>query len=283
MQVRPNFPVSEKNKQRNPFNSRIKWLLFILFIVLLIVLFFRSSLSKIQEIRLIGNQITNETELKKSSGLQLGQSYFMVNKSLIAKRIKAGQPFIKSVQVNREFPGIVKLHIQEYVSVSYELMENGMGQAYLENGSIISLKQQYFQLKSPILRQWRGQGELKTKLCKLLTSIPKWMMSDISEIHYSPSPSYPDRIKLYTRSGFEVFTTVSLLGEKITYLNRIIKSQAPGRITMLKADSYIPYLSIPRIEHEPVVSTQQGQANDIKSLKNKVNKYKAGKTHVSRE
>ena len=67
------------------------------------------------------------------------------------------------------------------------------------------------------------------------------MISDISEILPSPTPSFPDRIKLYTRSKFEVITAVSLLRDKVEYLNQVIEMEQPGIITMLEADSYEPF------------------------------------------
>ena len=74
--------------------------------------------------------------------------------------------------------------------------------------------------------------------------IPNQLISDISEIIPSPTVSFPDRIKLYTRSKFEVITAVSLLKDKVEYLNQVIETEEPGLITMLEADSYVPFLLV---------------------------------------
>ncbi|MNE47075.1 hypothetical protein D3C80_1414530 [compost metagenome] len=46
---------------------------------------------------------------------------------------------------------------------------------------------------------------------------------------------------MYTRSRFEVISAISLFAEKAEYMNMILESQDPGMLTMLEADSYVPY------------------------------------------
>ena len=47
---------------------------------------------------------------------------------------------------------------------------------------------------------------------------------------------------MYTRSKFEVITSVSLLRDKVEYLNQVTEMERPGVITMLEADSYVPFV-----------------------------------------
>ncbi|MCY9540179.1 FtsQ-type POTRA domain-containing protein [Paenibacillus alvei] len=253
----PSLPDKPVRKKR--MGGRVKWLLLFLLIVLLVVLFFRSSISKIKEVRWIGNHLVNQEQLSSSSGVKPGEPYFGTSASAVEDRIKTQFPFVKSVQVEKQFPGVIEVYIQEYAPVAYELTEDGSIQACLENGSVISLKdKQKLVLEKPVLTQWQGQAVLKAELSKALAATPRGLLADISEIRYYPSPSYPDRIKMYTRSGFEVVTTVPLLPDKIAYLSGVVESQSPGRITMLKADSYIPYSSLPN-DIEALEGTQEGK------------------------
>lgn len=96
-------------------------------------------------------------------------------------------------------------------------------------------------VEKPILTNWDPEDPNKAKLCQALASIPNELTSDISEIVPSPTLSFPDRIKLYTRSRFEVITAISLLKSKVSYLNQIIETEQPGLIKMLEADSYVPF------------------------------------------
>lgn len=249
----PGKPVGKKRKL-----TRVRWLLLLFLIVLLIVLFLRSSISKVREVHWSGNRLlVSQAELSRSGIIKPGDSYFTADEHEYAQQIQSKFPALKSVQVNKQFfPGVIKIYAQEYVVIAYELTKDGSTLACLENGLVIQAgnKQQKLVPKKPILTQWHGQNKLKAKLSKVLATAPEGLLVDISEIRHYPSPPYPDRIKMYTRSGFEVITTVPLLLDNIAYLRSMVEFQPPGRITMLEANSYMSYedlsLGIERVKGE---------------------------------
>ncbi|GGA20896.1 cell division protein FtsQ/DivIB [Paenibacillus physcomitrellae] len=235
-----NIPVLKNPKPKKNTSRKVVLLLIILFIVLLSVLFFRSSLSKISEIDFRGSTYSTNEELLKQSGLQVGESFFGTSAGTIIKRISK-IPSVQNVTVDKRFPGVVDITIKEYPSVAYELSNDGKLTAYLSNGSKVLVKQGT-SLEKPMLTGWEKDQVNLLKLCSTLAKMPNDLTSDFSEILPSPTLSFADRIKLYTRSGFEVLTTVSLLPEKAEYLNDIIETQQPGLITMLEADTYVPFV-----------------------------------------
>ncbi|MCM3337087.1 FtsQ-type POTRA domain-containing protein [Paenibacillus sp. MER TA 81-3] len=264
LQARTIPPLPDKPQKKKRKATKLIWLLFVLFIVLLGVLFFRSPISKISQVRWIGEHFVTQANLTETSGLRPGEPFFGTSSSTVAERIQAKYPFVKSVQVDKQFPGLVEVHVHEYAAVAYELTADGMMQACLENGSVVKLDEQLKTvLEKPMLTQWDGQQEMKSKLSKELANIPKGLLADISEIRFFPSSSYPDRIKLYTRSGFEVVTSVTFLHDKIAYLSGVVETQEPGRITMLKADSYIPYSSLPASEEDVELDSEGEDATGI--------------------
>jgi len=105
----------------------------------------------------------------------------------------------------------------------------------------VSVNEAGIAVEKPILTNWDTGDPNKAILCQTLGSISNELTSDISEIVPSPTLSFPDRIKLYTRSRFEVITSISLLKSKVAYLNQVIETKEPGLITMLEADSYVPF------------------------------------------
>ncbi len=216
-------------------------MLIVLFIVLLTVLFFRSSVSKITEIQFRGSVYSSNDELLKQSGLKVGASFFGTSAGTVSKRLQK-IPSIQSAAVDKRFPGVVEVTVNEYPSVAYELSADGKLMAYLSNGSKVLVKQGT-SLEEPMLSGWDKDQVNLLKLCTTLAKMPKDLTSDFSEILPSPTLSFPDRIKLYTRSGFEVLTTISLLPDKAEYLNDITETQEPGLITMLEADTYVPFAS----------------------------------------
>ncbi|WP_229106438.1 cell division protein FtsQ/DivIB [Paenibacillus sp. 1001270B_150601_E10] len=245
LQVRaiPTLPTQPPKKRKS---KRVIWIIVLLCLVLLGVLFFRSPISKITDLRFIGNTMASEKQLSEASGLTTGSPYFFSQEE-VAGAIQAKYPFIQSVQMEKHFPGKVTIYVKEFGTVAYELQTDGQVLACLENGSTVILKQEkQLVLEKPLLTNWTDANAeaVKKQLSVALASIPEGLLADISEIKYDPSDSFNDRVKIYTRSGFEVITTVSLLPDKIAYLSGIVETQEPGRITMLQADSYISYTNL---------------------------------------
>ncbi|WP_054957549.1 cell division protein FtsQ/DivIB [Paenibacillus dakarensis] len=236
------IPVLKEDRPKPKTGRRIIFILMLLFIALLVVLFFRSPVSKVTEIHFTGNTFNSEGQLKEKTGIYAGVQYFSVSEGKVKEQL-ASLGTIQSVEVDKQFPGVINVNVVEYPTVAYELDKDGGLQAILSTGKSVPVSASGIAVEKPILTQWEQKDPNKAKLSKVLADIPNRMTSDISEIIPSPTPSFPDRIKLYTRSKFEVITAVSLLQDKVEYLNQVIEMEEPGIITMLEADSYEPFKS----------------------------------------
>ncbi len=210
-----------------------------LFAIVLVILFFRSSLSKVTEIQVAGIYHLSEAEVKEALGVAPGDSFFTPGSGKLAANVQA-LPIVKQVQVFKKFPGVVEVRIQEYAEVAMELGTDGALKVVLENGLSLPAKSEQLPDK-PILTGWEPEAAARAALCQTLAAIPSAFLTDLSEIKPDPSQSYPDKIKLFTRSGFEVVTTVSKLVDKIPYLSEIIENREPGTIVMLEADTFLPF------------------------------------------
>lgn len=235
-----NVPVLKEPAPKKKSGRKIKTILILLFLALLCVLFFRSSLSKISVITFEGNTYTTEAELLKVTGFQVGSPFFAVSADHIARKLEDVSS-VKQATVDKTFPGSVNIRIEEYPIAAYELTGEGKLQGLLANGTRIGLKDGSMPVDKPILTGWKADDASLVKLCRTLSQIPDELTADISEIVPSPTMSYPDRIKLYTRSKFEIISAISLLAKKAEYMNEILQTQDPGKLTMLDADSYVPY------------------------------------------
>ncbi|MCH1640355.1 FtsQ-type POTRA domain-containing protein [Paenibacillus timonensis] len=235
-----NVPVLKEPAPKKKSGRKIKTILILLFLALLCVLFFRSSLSKISVITFEGNTYTTEAELLEVTGLQVGSPFFAVSADHIARKLEDVSS-VKQATVDKTFPGSVNIRIEEYPIAAYELTGEGKLQGLLANGTRIGLKDGSMPVDKPILTGWKADDASLVKLCRTLSQIPDELTADISEIVPSPTMSYPDRIKLYTRSKFEIISAISLLAKKAEYMNEILQTQDPGKLTMLDADSYVPY------------------------------------------
>lgn len=243
------LPVLQEDKPRKKRSRKVTAILLLLFAALLGVIFFRSPASRITEIEFSGSKYSTSQELLKQSGLKKGGQYFAVSEEKVAESLLQ----LKTVQkaaVTKHFPGVVQIQITEFPAVAYEIDPSGSLKAILSSGATVSIDQSGIAVEKPILTGWKASDPYKAKLCGVLGEIPNELTSDISEIVPSPTPSFPDRIKLYTRSHFEVITAVSLLKDKVEYLNQIIETKEPGTITMLEADSYVPFTPVTDDEAE---------------------------------
>ncbi|WP_136606496.1 cell division protein FtsQ/DivIB [Paenibacillus dokdonensis] len=234
------IPVLKENKPKRKASRRIIAILLLLFVAILVILFFRSPVSQVTEIQFTGSTFSSREQLLQASGLKTGTQYFGVSPSKVESQLLQ----IKSIQkavVDKHFPGKISVRIEEYPTVAYELGAEGNLDAILANGTKVSVNSSGIAVEKPILTKWNTTDPNKVELCKVLGKIPNELTSDISEIIPSPTASFPDRIKLYTRSRFVVITAISLLSDKVEYLNQVIETAQPGTITMLEADTYTPF------------------------------------------
>ncbi|WP_438351616.1 cell division protein FtsQ/DivIB [Paenibacillus sp. FA6] len=235
------IPALKPNKPRKMKTSRkIILILLLLCVVVLAVLFFRAPISRITEIKFHGNIFATNEQLIQAGEFNVGDQFFGVSASTLKQRLM-GVDSVQDVTVLKKFPGKISIQVQEYPTVAYELGDEGTLMAILSSGTMVSVDSSGIAVEKPILTKWDPLDPYKVKLSQALGKIPNQLISDISEIIPSPTVSFPDRIKLYTRSKFEVITAVSLLKDKVEYLNQVTETEEPGLITMLEADSYVPF------------------------------------------
>ncbi|WP_372663052.1 cell division protein FtsQ/DivIB [Cohnella sp.] len=214
-------------------------ILMALFVIVLVVLFFRSPLSELSEIQVIGNELLSEEEVLKVIEVSTGDSFFVPTAEKLKKKVISLNP-VENVIITKKFPGVLRVKIKEFSQVAVQLAADGKVSTVLSNGFSLPLPSDRLPDK-PILSGWKAEDPNLVALCLVLSELPSYLLADLSEIHPDPSTSYPNRIKLFTRSRFEVLTTVERLPDKISYLSDIVQNREPGKIIMLEADTYLPY------------------------------------------
>ena len=219
---------------------RLLGVIYSLFVVLLIVLFFRSDLSKISEVTVTGGRFTDEGEILAAAGVRPGDPFFWPTADAIAGRVERLDA-IASASVRKTFPGKLHIEVTEYPAVAYGLTAEGAITAILSNGTERLIGSDAV-VDRPVLRAWNEREADRLKLVDVLSRLPDDLLSDFSEITPYPSEAWPDRIRIYTRTRFEVVTAVSLLAEKADTIRAVIETQEPGIITLLLADRYVPYV-----------------------------------------
>jgi len=241
MQLHTDLPVLKEPEPKKKSNKKLISIIVILFIALLIIIFLNSPLSKITEVQISGAQFISNTEVMNYAEIKVGDSFvFSSNKKI--KEALLHNSSIQDVTVTKRFPGTIKINVQEYKVVAFELSDNGELIALLASGASIVTNSERMQIMDkPILTGWEPDDMNKKELMKQLASIDNTLLADISEISPIPSSAFPDRILIFTRTKFEVITAISLLREKVATMNGVIETQAPGRLTLLLADTFVPF------------------------------------------
>ncbi|MDP5273159.1 cell division protein FtsQ/DivIB [Chengkuizengella axinellae] len=247
MQKRNSVPVLRKQKVKSRSNRKLLLLLFLFFTVILVVLFFNSPLSKISQISINGAQVLSEEEIRQALSLNEGDRYFFIEEEAVLEKLNVNN-VIRTVQLSKKFPGQIEINITEYPIVAYEMnSHSNQMEVIFSNGFAKEIDNQEIMIDKPILTGWSdGIEDVKKELSLVLEKIPDHLLIEISEISpLPPTLSYKDKIIIFTRSSFEVITTVSYLEEKILYLDNAINKlkqneKVSGRIYMLDSDTYEP-------------------------------------------
>jgi len=259
MAARSQMPVMReaRPKSRSKRSRRLGFLLMLFFITILLLLFFHSSFSRITLIEIEGNRHVTNEEILAASGIELNDHFFVTTADTIRKRVvRIG--IIEEAVVTKKFPGYVHIQVKEYPEVAYEISAEGKPQVLLANGAALPLADSSV-VNKPILTGWEDQ-EMKKKLTETLAGISPDLLTDISEIKHVPSPpAYPDKIIMYTRSHFQIETTIEKLPEKILVYRPIIEDQLEqnvtgGIISLLEIDRFRPY---PDSSGEPEVAGEE--------------------------
>lgn len=236
----------KQSKQVANAKSKLTRVLILFFVIVAAAIFFKSPLAEIKFIHVEGNLIAGNQEILEKADLVVGDSFFAFRAGAAESRIEE-IPGVKSANVKRTFPGEITLEISEYRLAAYQVV-NGKAEMVLEDGHVLPMTDLSTWLDRPILSNWSRYEKLKLELCKVLAGLSYEQVADLSEIMPAPTNAYPDKIKMYTRSSFEVVTTISKLKGKLPYLANVVNDlkdsgQMSGRITMLEANSSQPFIN----------------------------------------
>lgn len=252
------IPAIRKPKPIKRANRKLLMFLLVFFITILAILFFQSSISKISFIEIEGNEFVATETIELAAGIAAGDQFFGISSRTIGTRVET-LPTVQSAEVTKRFPGLVRIRVTEYSRVAFQITPGGDAVILFADGSKM-VSQNGFVLDKPILSGWIEDDPLMVKLCGVLSQIPDRLLSDVSEISPDPTSAYPDKIKIYTRSNFEVYTTVSYFPEKIQYLDLYVAQLyqndiKTGIITLLESDQHAPFP-----KSEDILNTKESES-----------------------
>ncbi|TXC92048.1 FtsQ-type POTRA domain-containing protein [Metabacillus litoralis] len=210
-----------QQQRKHKTNRRLISFLSIFFLLILLVIYFQSPLSKVSRITVSGNNYVTSGEIIEMSGISKSTGFWNINSDNVKEKIEKHLQ-IKKVEIQKQVPNYIFLQVEEFESVAY-LEKAGAYFPILENGQALQDQVVTTPADAPILINWKSNEEIE-ELVSELKKISPTITNSISEIHHTPGKTDPWLIKLYMNDGFEVIASVRTFSKKMESYPSIVNS-----------------------------------------------------------
>ncbi|MEG0365225.1 MAG: FtsQ-type POTRA domain-containing protein [Coprobacillus sp.] len=189
-----------KTKKKKKLKRRFK-VLFVLFVLILIVAFFLCDYSKVQSIKVVGNEEIKTDDILNSISVNKESIFILVNTSKIEDEVKQVN-LVKKANVSRDFFGNIKIEVEEADKVAYSIIDN-VTYVIDEMGNVTETKDKAIiqSLQAcPMITKFKDLKLLKS-FAKQYVEIPELIKSQTSDIVYDPKKMDETRLKFIMDNG----------------------------------------------------------------------------------
>ncbi|MGX7395373.1 cell division protein FtsQ/DivIB [Carnobacterium mobile] len=234
-----------KEKRRKKMYRRLVSLLFLFSFAILIVVYFITPLSKVDQVSVSGTkEVTDQAVIDASqirSGDSLWETFFSRNK--IETTVKKQLPQVKSMKLKFNSINSYELVVSEYKTVAY--LEKG-DEYYniLSNGKIVNESRKISIGNPPIFVNFK-EGKALNKMLEQYQVLNENIHNSISEIEYTPSKTDDYLITLYMNDGNQVVASILSFAEKMVYYPDIVEKigEEKGVINIEVGIYFMPFES----------------------------------------
>ena len=240
-QAREHQPISNKvvgikKQRRNSSKKRISVLAWFFGIILLIMIYIISPLSKVTDITISGNNELSNERVEKATTIWRGRliwTAFLAQRHL-EREVKIRDPQIRSLRVNLRGPQSVHVANTE----NNLLGEGRIGKqkyAVLTNGQLQLTTAQNTNIDFKGFEKDREQLKI---LGQQLGKLRPVIYHGISSIEYQPTKEFPHQIILYMKDGNTVKANLTNIGDKLKYYPSILTKMKDQGIVDLRVGAY---------------------------------------------
>ena len=240
-QAREHQPISNKvvgikKQRRNSSKKRISVLAWFFGIILLIMIYIISPLSKVTDITISGNNELSNERVEKATTIWRGRliwTAFLAQRHL-EREVKIRDPQIRSLRVNLRGPQSVHVAITE----NNLLGEGRIGKqkyAVLTNGQLQLTTAQNTNIDFKGFEKDREQLKI---LGQQLGKLRPVIYHGISSIEYQPTKEFPHQIILYMKDGNTVKANLTNIGDELKYYPSILTKMKDQGIVDLRVGAY---------------------------------------------
>jgi len=230
-----------REKRRKRANFRLLIYIAIFFALLLMVIYFQTSISHVGKYEIYGNELLSDKEILKLADLNKKESFLTLSSKSIEQKLE-DKKIVEKADVNKIFPNTVKITVKEYQVIGQTKINNDT-YLLLANGLLTKEIHNDNNLNVPIFTNWE-QGDELQEMSSELNKLPNSIFNSISEIVYSPTKADAMHITLYTNEGFEVLTSIRQFADHMSNYPAIIKEIPQGKkgIIHLEVGAYfVPF------------------------------------------
>ena len=207
-----------REKRRRKTNRKFIVILSVFVTALLVILYFQSSFSRIDEVNIGGANLHKQEFYKKESGL-------LKDKPIWGFTIKSAEQSLKEIDVvkeasvSRKWFRDVEITITEWKTIAY-IEDKEKYNLLLESGVIFPAGQVMPEEKAPVLIGFSDVADRK-KIIAQLMDMEKDVYHLISEIILRDDAEHGTDLTVYMDDGYEVRAIISTFAEQMAYYPEI--------------------------------------------------------------
>lgn len=239
---------------------RLTLLISVMGIAALLMIYYVSPFSKLEQVAVVGNNLTNQEDIIQSANFQLNKDiwtqYF--GRKVNIEDIKKRNPRVKDVSLQIKKINEFELNVTEYQTIAYSLEDN---QYYpvLENGTVLSEVVSEKNESLPVLIDFENDSKLLTDMLDIYYGSDDIIQNNIESIQATPRESNPYSVVLNMKDGNQVIGSIIDLSDKLIYYPDIVAEMTENGIIDMEAGIYsAPYPETTNSSEE-IQETQETQ------------------------
>ena len=229
--------LKEKRAKRRKRQKQIQYSIFgvLLFIIILILIYMFTPLSKVNSVKIAGNDNVSKSTIDKAINVKSSSRMYTYSTTKAKNNLEDNE-LIKSAEVKKVFPNKLSVKVTEKQIVAMVQKKDNYV-PILEDGSELKNYDGNATDDGPILEGF--EKDKKEKIIHELSSMPANVRSMIAEIKYDPQENAQSQIKLFTTDEIQIVGNLNTIANKMKYYPQMSQSLERDESGNLKKSGYI--------------------------------------------
>lgn len=225
LSIEDHIPKFKENK-RKKHNRRLIICLSIFFLLIFLVIYIQSPLSRVHTVKVNGNALLTEDDVQKLSGIDKDTNIWSIRQGELEQKLEKS-PLIKKATVARDLPNSVSIDIKEYKRIAYVAKKNGYEPLFASGKTLDKFKTKSMPGDAPALYNFKKARDLK-QMASELEKLNPGIRNLISEIHVKKEQDKNEPLELYMNDGLVVNAALRDFSKKMEIYPSIASQIKPG-------------------------------------------------------